>query len=246
MVVSGGLGEPSTTRLLSDRLATAVRNALDDPSSEVSVLELRDLARDITDALLTRVPSPALQTALDAVAGADGLVVVSPIFSASYSGLFKSFFDVLDPEALEGTPVLIAATGGTERHSLALDYALRPLFSYLHAVVAPTGVFAATADWGSPEPRPGSRAGSTRAAEAAGPSRRRQPRPVGSGPVHRSDTVRGPAVRTLHLIGPRGRKCPEMPHAVRAASAEQPISASSVARRGSESRAATPAADLYS
>jgi FMN reductase len=149
LVVSGGLGEPSTTRLLSDRLVTAVRNALDDPSSEVSLLELRDLARDITDALLTRVPSPALQTALDAVAGADGLVVVSPIFSASYSGLFKSFFDVLDPEAVEGTPVLIAATGGTERHSLALDYALRPLFSYLHAVVVPTGVFAATADWGS-------------------------------------------------------------------------------------------------
>ena len=149
VVVSGGLGEPSTTRLLADRLAGAVRSELDGHDAEVSVVELRDIARDITDALLSRVPSPALQTALDAVAGADGLVVVSPIFSASYSGLFKSFFDVLEPGVLEGTPVLIAATGGTERHSLALDHALRPLFSYLHAVVVPTGVFAATSDWGS-------------------------------------------------------------------------------------------------
>jgi len=151
VVVSGGLGEPSTTRLLADRLVTATEEALTDPNAEVSVVELRDLARDITDAMLTRVPSPALQAALDAVTSADGLGVVSPVFSASYSGLFKSFFDVLDPAAIQGTPVLIAATGGTERHSMVLDYALRPLFSYLHAVVVPTGVFAATSDWGSRE-----------------------------------------------------------------------------------------------
>ena len=151
VVVSGGLGEPSTTRLLADRLATATRDALTHPEAEVSVIELRDLARDITDALLTRVPSPALQTALDAVTSADGLIVVSPVFSASYSGLFKSFFDVVDPATVAAKPVLIAATGGTERHSMVLDHALRPLFSYLHAVVVPTGVFAATSDWGSRE-----------------------------------------------------------------------------------------------
>jgi FMN reductase len=151
VVVSGGLGEPSTTRLLADRLAAATHEGLSDPASEVSVIDLRDLARDITDALLTRVPSRALQDALDAVSSADGLIVVSPVFTASYSGLFKSFFDVLDPAAVEGKPVLIAATGGTERHSLVLDHALRPLFSYLHAVVVPTGIFAATSDWGSRE-----------------------------------------------------------------------------------------------
>jgi FMN reductase len=71
------------------------------------------------------------------------------VFSASYSGLFKSFFDVLDPKALIGTPVLIAATGGSARHSLVLDYAMRPLFSYLKATIVATGVFAATADFGS-------------------------------------------------------------------------------------------------
>ncbi len=86
------------------------------------------------------------------MSGADGLIVVTPVFSASYSGLFKSFFDALsvsDPEALTGTPVLIAATGGTARHSLVLDHALRPLFSYLKAVVVPTGVYAASEDWGA-------------------------------------------------------------------------------------------------
>jgi FMN reductase len=81
---------------------------------------------------------------------ADGLIVVSPIFSASYSGLFKSFFDVLEHRSLTGKPVLIAATGGTARHSLALEHALRPLFSYLRAIVVPTAVYAATEDWGAP------------------------------------------------------------------------------------------------
>ncbi|HEY7042106.1 MAG TPA: FMN reductase [Nocardioidaceae bacterium] len=160
VVVSGGLSEPSTTRLLADRLAASVEKSLTDErlivgrqvdGLEVSVVELRDVARDITDALLTRVPSAALQTVIDAVTSADGLVAVSPVFNASYSGLFKSFFDVLDADDLAGTPVLIAATGGTERHSLALEHALRPLFSYLHALVVPTAVFAATSDWGSRE-----------------------------------------------------------------------------------------------
>ena len=79
--------------------------------------------------------------------GADGLIAVTPIFTTCYCGLFKSFFDVLDTDALAGMPVLIGATAGTARHSLALDYALRPMFTYLHAVVVPTGVFAATEDW---------------------------------------------------------------------------------------------------
>ena len=86
---------------------------------------------------------------LDTVAGADGVIAVTPIFSASYSGLFKTFVDVLDRDALDGTPVLLGATAGTARHQLALDHAMRPLFSYLHAVVAPTAVFAAAEDWGA-------------------------------------------------------------------------------------------------
>jgi FMN reductase len=149
-VLSAGLSTPSSTRLLADRLADATEHELAEQgfATERSVVELRDLAHDVTDMLLTGFPSPALQTALDTVSGADGLIAVTPIFTTSYSGLFKSFVDVLDTEALRGLPVLLAATGGSPRHSLAVDYAMRPLFSYLHAAPLSTTVFAATADWG--------------------------------------------------------------------------------------------------
>jgi FMN reductase len=146
VVVSAGLSQPSSTRLLADRLTTAVGARVD---TEVTVIELRDLAHDITNNLLTGFPAPKLAEAIEALTTADGAIFVTPIFTTSYSGLFKSFIDVLDPDALAGLPVLIAATGGTERHSLALDYALRPLFAYLHAVVVPTAVYAASSDWGS-------------------------------------------------------------------------------------------------
>jgi FMN reductase len=86
---------------------------------------------------------------MDSVRRADALIAVSPIFNASYSGLFKSFFDLLDEDDLRDKPVLIAATGGTERHSLALEHALRPLFAYLRALVVPTAVYAAASDWGA-------------------------------------------------------------------------------------------------
>jgi FMN reductase len=145
VVVSAGLSNPSSTRLLAERLAAATVEALEE--ADVTYVELRDLAHELTDHLLTGFPGPALAEALDAVRHADGLIAVTPVFSASYSGLFKTFFDVLEPGALDGTPVLVAATAGTPRHSLVLEHALRPLFSYLHAVVVPTGVFAATDDF---------------------------------------------------------------------------------------------------
>ena len=150
VVVSAGLRQPSSTRLLADRLAAAAERDLlrYGRDVQVRVIELRDLAVDIANNLVTGFPNADLDDALRAVERADGLIVVSPIFSASYSGLFKSFFDLIDPVALSGTPVLIAATGGSARHSLALEHALRPLFSYLHAIVLPTAVYAATEDWG--------------------------------------------------------------------------------------------------
>jgi FMN reductase len=148
-VVSAGLGRPSTTRLLADQLAAATRDELTGQGVEAELrpVELRDHAHDVVNNLLTGFPSAALREALDAVSGADGIVAVTPIFNASYNGLFKSFFDVLDAGALAGRPVLIAATGGTARHSLALEHAVRPMFAYLRAVVVPTAVFAAPEDW---------------------------------------------------------------------------------------------------
>lgn len=152
VVVSAGLGQPSSTRLLADRLGAAVERHLRDAGIEptVTVVELRDHAQDLTNHLLTGFPSPKLQAVIDAVIAADGLIAVSPIFSASYSGLFKLFFDVVERDGLAGMPVLIGATGGTARHSLALEHALRPLFAYLNAATVATSVYAASEDWGAP------------------------------------------------------------------------------------------------
>jgi FMN reductase len=149
-VVSAGLSVPSSTRLLADRLTESVRAQLADVGREIEihVVELRDLAADIANNLITDFPSPTLAEAIETVTSADGLIAVTPVFSASYSGLFKSFFDVIDNDALTGKAVLAAATGGTARHSLALEHALRPLFAYLRAVVVPTAVYAASEDWG--------------------------------------------------------------------------------------------------
>jgi FMN reductase len=161
VVVTAGLSQPSSSRLLGERLAEAVRASLavdgeivdgelvDGEMVDVVVVELRDLAHDVVNNVLTGFPPPALARVVEQIAAADGLIAVTPIFNASYSGLFKSFFDVLDPELLRGKPVLIAATGGSERHSLALEHAVRPLFSYLHAITVPTAVYAASSDWGS-------------------------------------------------------------------------------------------------
>jgi len=152
VVVSAGLSVPSSTRLLADRLASASVEALDGSGvqTQVDVVELRPLAHALADHLLTGFPSGELAEAIDLVGRADALVVVTPVFSASYSGLFKTFFDVLGVGLLEATPVLVAATAGSARHALVLDHALRPLFSHLHAVVVPTGVFAATDDFADP------------------------------------------------------------------------------------------------
>jgi FMN reductase len=148
-VVSGGLSNPSSTRLLADRLTAATVDALrargDDAT--VEVVDLRSHARGLADNLVTGFPNEPLRTAVETVSGADALIAVTPIFSASYSGLFKTFFDVLDKDALVGKPVLMGATAGTARHSLALEHAMRPLFAYLRAVAVPTGVFAAPEDW---------------------------------------------------------------------------------------------------
>lgn len=182
VVISGGLSETSATRRLADRLAAATTRELQarGVQSEVTVLDLRERAHDITNATLTGFASPDLQSDLDAVLAADGVIAATPVYSGSYTGLFKSFVDLLGQAAFDGTPVLLAATAGTARHSLALDHALRPLFSYLRALTVPTGVFAASEDWGGDGDAAGALAGRvTRAAgELAGLVAARAPKQV--------------------------------------------------------------------
>lgn len=152
-VVTAGLGVPSSSRMLADQLAAAARAQLAELGTEVDleVVELRDFAVDIANNLVTGFAPPKLARAISLVTEADALIAVTPVFSASYSGLFKSFFDLLDPKALDAMPVLIGATGGSTRHSLVLDFAVRPLFSYFRARTMATGVYASAEDWGASE-----------------------------------------------------------------------------------------------
>lgn len=150
-VVTAGLGVPSSTRMLADQLAAATARALEERGEtvQVDVIELRTLAHALADNLLVGFPSGDLADAVEKVRRSEALIVVTPVFAASYSGLFKSFFDVLEPGLLIGKPVLMAATAGTARHSLVLEHALRPLFAYLRAIAVPTAVFAASEDFGA-------------------------------------------------------------------------------------------------
>ncbi|QXQ10977.1 CE1759 family FMN reductase [Paeniglutamicibacter sp. Y32M11] len=151
VVISGGLGTPSTSGLLGRQLgeATVRELAAKGIQADLTVLELRDYAVDISNNLLTGYAPPRLSEAIKAVSQASGLIAVSPVFTASVSGLFKSFIDVLDPKALEDKPVILAATAGSARHNLVVDYAMRPIFAYLRARIMPTSVFASPEDWGA-------------------------------------------------------------------------------------------------
>jgi FMN reductase len=155
VVISAGNSVPSSTRILADALGSATMSHLDDAAT-YDVIELRELAHLVTDNVLTGFPTGALADAVRRVVEADAIIAVSPVYTGSYSGLFKMFFDVLEDGALEGKPVLIAATAGTARHSLVLEFALRPLFAYLKADVVPTAVFAASEDFGAGSVRGGS------------------------------------------------------------------------------------------
>ena len=149
VVISAGVSQPSSTRLLADRLARAVSDELAarGRDADVRVVEVRELAHDVVNMTLTGYAAAPLADAQAAIAAADAVIAVTPVFTAGPAGLFKSFIDVLDTASLRGTPVLLGATGGTPRHSLVLEYAVRPVFTYLHADVVTTSVFAATDDW---------------------------------------------------------------------------------------------------
>lgn len=149
VVISAGLGVPSSTRMLADHMAAQLQShlAADGVAVTVDMVDLRDHATGIANNMVTGYAGPELADVIRRVGAADAMIAVTPTFSASYSGLFKSFFDVLEPKLLDGMPVFFGATGGSARHSLVLDMAIRPLFSYLRATTMPTAIYAAPEDW---------------------------------------------------------------------------------------------------
>jgi FMN reductase len=153
VVVSAGTGDPSSTRLLADRIAdrAAAIAAGRGNTMTVSGIELRDITTDISTSLTSQLITPKMQQAVTALGEADGIVAATPVYKAGPSGLFISFFHALDNDLIIAKPVALAATAGTARHALVADDQMRPMFAYLRALTAPTAVFAAPEDWGDPE-----------------------------------------------------------------------------------------------
>lgn len=150
VVVSAGTSDPSSTRLLADRTAQRVAAIAGQRGATLRtrVIDLRELATDITTALTSQLVTPKLQQAIDVLGVADGLIVAAPVYKAGPSGLFTSFFHVLDNDLLIGKPTVLAATAGSARHALVVDDQMRSLFAYLRTLPVPTSLFAAPEDWG--------------------------------------------------------------------------------------------------
>ena len=152
IVISAGTSDPSSTRLLADRTAERVAALAAERGHQVTVsaIDLREFAADISTAVVSQLITPRLQQAVAALGEADGIIAATPVYKAGPSGLFTSFFGVLDNDLLIGKPVVLAATAGTARHALVADDQMRPMFAYLRTLTAPTSLFAAPEDWGDP------------------------------------------------------------------------------------------------
>ena len=153
VTVSAGTSQPSTTRMLADRIAAeSIERLRDlDITATTGAIEVAPLAVDVARASVTGVPSAELEAAIEQVAAADAVIAAAPVYKAGLSGLFKSFVDVLDDDVLIAKPVVLAATAGSSRHALVVDEQMRSLFAYMRALTLPTSVFAAPEDWGAAE-----------------------------------------------------------------------------------------------
>lgn len=144
VAVSGGLQRPSKAAALSERLLDLIA---DEVVCEQRLVELGQLAPQLAGAVWRSQLPDTVERELAGVEQADVLVVVTPVYRGSYTGLFKHFFDFIDQDALIDKPVLLAATGGSERHALVIDHQLRPLFSFFQARTLPLGVYATDTDF---------------------------------------------------------------------------------------------------
>lgn len=151
VIVSGGTSDPSSTRMLADRIAARVLDRATEEGLEVttSMIELRPLAAELAAAQVTGFAAGALTAAITTLAAADVLVVATPVYKAGISGLVKTFFDIVDQDLLIAVPTVLAATAGSARHALVADEGMRSLFAYLRTLTTPTSVFASSEDWGT-------------------------------------------------------------------------------------------------
>ena len=144
VAVAGGTSRPSRTLVLTQAILAQLGELL--PIAP-QVIALADIGRPLGAALSRQEACAEVEASLKAIENADLLIVASPVYRGSYPGLLKHLFDLVDLNALIDTPVLLAATGGSDRHALMLDHQLRPLFSFFQALTLPVGVYATEADF---------------------------------------------------------------------------------------------------
>ena len=144
VAVSGGLQRPSRTLTLVEALVDALG---EQASIDVRLIELGTVGPKLAGALYPSQLPDDVKADIAAIESADFLVVASPVYRASFTGLFKHLFDFVDHNALIDVPVLLAATGGSDRHALVIDHQLRPLFSFFQSHTLPIGVYGSEAEF---------------------------------------------------------------------------------------------------
>lgn len=152
--LTASLSESSTSNRLAQRILDAAAESASEPV-EAEVINLRGFAHELVDSMLTGVPSAELDQAYARLQASDAVVLAAPVYNAAPIGLLTMFLQLFPDAGLRGIPVLLASTGGTARHSLAMDQHIRPVIAYLKGLALPTTVFAATDDWGLPEEQTG-------------------------------------------------------------------------------------------
>ena len=144
VAVSGSLTDPSRTTALVEAIVASLGRAL---PVEAHIIRLNSLGPHLAGALTRKQLPPEAEAELERIETADILVVATPVYRASFTGLFKYLFDFVDQYALVDTPVLLAATGGSERHALIIEHQLRPLFGFFQSLALPVGVYAHDSDF---------------------------------------------------------------------------------------------------
>jgi FMN reductase len=152
VVVSAGVSDPSTTRLLAERAGQAAIDAIRSIGRDATaaIIDLAPLAADIARSIVLGTPVEEVRPAIERIATADALVVATPVYQGAPSGLFTSFVNLFDNDLVVATPTILAATAGSPRHAMVPDTHLRPLFAFLRALPVPTSLFAAPDDWADP------------------------------------------------------------------------------------------------
>jgi len=141
---AGSSSRPSRTRNLVEAVADAAARRSD---AQTQIFDLTEIHPSLGSTLDPRSAPADLEQLIATITAADALIVGSPVYKGTYTGLFKHLFDLIEPKALKDKPVVLTATGGSERHALVLDHGLRPLFAFFSADIIATGVYATEPDF---------------------------------------------------------------------------------------------------